>query len=147
MLGKGFVLAAAAAGIQTGLMFVPPIGGVSAVADAGRTLAFGWILGAVMRRTGILSQYADEVQLAGATLAGGKVITAFILPWISRLTTRAQPQAMPANNAGTSGIGLYQPGMVPFKRYMAPHAGMQGIGLYQEGMVPFDQYLPVAGAQ
>lgn len=143
MLGKGFVLAAAAAGIQTGLMFVPPIGGVSAVADAGRTLAFGYLLGVIMRRTGILSQYADEVQLAGATLAGGKVITAFILPWIGRLTNRAAaPAAMPANNSGTSGIGLYAPGMVPYKRYMAPNAGMNGIGLYHEGMVPYSDFMP-----
>lgn len=147
LIGEGFVLAFAAAGIQTGLMFIPPIGGVSAVADAARTLAFGWLLGAAMRRTGILGQYAREVQLAGATLAGGKIITAFVLPWVSRLSSRATaPAAMPAADSGVKGIGLYSPGMVPFKRYMAPHAGdggMHGIGLYQEGMVPFNQYQPL----
>jgi hypothetical protein len=144
LIGEGFVLAFAAAGIQTGLMFVPPIGGVSAVADAARTLAFGWLAGAIMRKTGFLGQYAREVQLAGATLAGGKIITAFVLPWVSRFSSRATAQVAPAPaDSGVKGIGLYTPGMVPFKRYMAPQAGMQGIGLYQEGMVPYDQYQPL----
>ena len=144
LIGEGFVLAFAAAGLQTALMFVPPIGGVSAIADAARTLALGWLAGAAMRKTGILGQYAREVQLAGATLAGGKIITAFVLPWVSRFSSRAAaPMPAPAADSGVKGIGLYSPGMTPIRRYMAPDAGMQGIGLYEEGMVPYGQYKPL----
>lgn len=40
--GKGLALAAGAALVQFTLGFVPPIGGVSPLADAARTAAVGW---------------------------------------------------------------------------------------------------------
>lgn len=148
LLARGFSLATAAAGIQFVLMWVPPLGGPSAFADAGRTAAVGWLGGLIMRKTGFLARFADDTQLAGFTLAGGKLLTAFVLPWITRISSSIGTQQVamsPADQASKqmSGIGLYHEGMVPFRRYMPSGSGMNGIGLHHEGMVPFNQYAPL----
>lgn len=140
LISKGLVLATFAAVEQFLLMWVPPIGGVSALADAARTAGLGWILGTAMRRTGFLSKYADEATLAGFTLAGGKVITAFILPFASRVFQPSAPAQMPAN-AQMQGIAMYQPGQQPFRRFAQVGTnGMNGIATYAPGQQPFGQY-------
>lgn len=149
VLAKGFTLATFAAVQQFLLMWVPPIGGVSALADAGRTAALGWLLGVVMRRTGILSQYADDATLAGFTLAGGKVITAFILPFATRVFQPAAPAEVPANNgAQMSGMATYYRGQQPFRRYapVGSAAGMRGMATYARGQQPYGAYGTYTGA-
>ena len=137
LLAKGFALATAAAGLQFVLMWVPPLGGVSAVADAARTAGLGWLAGLAMRKTGILASYADDVTLAGFTLAGGKIITAIVLPFANRIFSSAGATAMPA---GVNGIAPYSPGMQPFRRYAMPGSGVNGIAPYSPGMQPFPAY-------
>src|SRR5881397_400892 len=54
---KGLTLAAGAALVQFTLTFVPPIGGVTPLADAARTAAVGFGLGTLMDKTGIGRKY------------------------------------------------------------------------------------------
>jgi hypothetical protein len=54
------------------------------------------------RRVGALKSYADDLALAGFTLAGGKIISSFLLPFASRVFQQSQPQA----GAGMSGIAV-----------------------------------------
>jgi len=149
MLAKGFVLAGFAALEQLLLMWVPPLGGPSAIADAGRTAGLGVILGWAMKKTGFLARYAEDAQLAGLTLAGGKIITAFILPFANRFISSPKPAQM-------SGLATWRPGMQPFPVY-APQGymqgtgtpastGMQGLAVWQPGMQPFPIYngMPMA---
>lgn len=140
LFAKGLALAAGAAGVQFVLGFVPPIGGVSPVADAARTAAVGWIAGIAMKKTGLLAKYGDDVMLAGFTLAGGKLISSVILPFANRLF---MPKAAPSEEEAKAmnGIGFYYPGMQPFNRYAA--AGMNGIGMYYNGMQPFNNYTSI----
>lgn len=142
MFAKGIALAAGAALIQFTLGFVPPIGGVSPLADAARTAAVGWGLGTVMSRTGFGRQYADDVTLAGFTLAGGKLISSFILPFANRLfrPTSPAPQVAPEQGAvtnGVNGIAYLAPGMQPFGAYSP---GLNGIAVIDPGMQPFGEY-------
>lgn len=142
MFAKGIALAAGAALIQFTLGFVPPIGGVSPLADAARTAAVGWGLGTVMSRTGFGRQYADDVTLAGFTLAGGKLISSFILPFANRLfrPTTPAPQVAPEQGAvtnGVQGIAYLAPGMQPFGAYSP---GLNGIAVIDPGMQPFGEY-------
>lgn len=126
-------------------MWVPPIGGVSAIADAARTAGLGWLAGIAMRKTGLLARFADDVTLAGFTLAGGKLITSLILPFANRIfTSAAQTGQMPANAAPAqmSGIGLYNPTMQPYRHYQP--VGMRGIAAYDPNGQPFSQYALVA---
>src|SRR5262249_10583771 len=85
LLAKGLVLAIGAAGVQFIVSFVPPIGGVSAPADALRTVAVGWLASIGMKKTGFLARYGDDVFLAAATLAGGKIVSSILLPFALRL--------------------------------------------------------------
>lgn len=147
LLQKGLALAASAAGVQFALGFVPPIGGVSPIADAARTAGLGYVLGMVMKRTGVLKNYGDDVALAGFTLAGGKLISSFILPFANRMFSAARPTqpaqqstAAPAN--GVAGIAQLYPGLQPFSAYR--RNGMSGIATWAPGQQPFNQYIPVA---
>lgn len=146
LFAKGFALAAAAAGLQFALMWVPPIGGVSAIADAARTAGLGWLAGIAMRKTGLLSRFADDVTLAGFTLAGGKLITSLVLPLANRVFTSVSSggemtqQMMPP--AGMQGIATYNPTAQPFRHYQP--VGMRGIALYDPNGQPFSQYALVA---
>lgn len=142
MFAKGIALAAGAALIQFTLGLVPPIGGVSPLADAARTAAVGWGLGTVMSRTGFGRQYADDVTLAGFTLAGGKLISSFILPFANRLfrPTTPAPQAASEQGAvtnGVQGIAYLNRGMQPFGAYSP---GLNGIAVIDPGMQPFGEY-------
>ena len=103
---QGLELAAGAALVQFTLGFVPPIGGVSPIADAARTAGTGWLLGTAMNKTGLGRAYANSVTLAGFTLAGGKLITSFLLPFATKVFNRA-PQQQPAQAGnGVNGIAL-----------------------------------------
>ena len=142
MFAKGIALAAGAALIQFTLGLVPPIGGVSPLADAARTAAVGWGLGTVMSRTGFGRQYADDVTLAGFTLAGGKLISSFILPFANRLfrPTTPAPQVASEQGAvgnGVQGIAYLHPGIQPFGAYSP---GLNGIAVIDPGMQPFGEY-------
>lgn len=137
MLARGFALAASAAFIQFGLTFVPPIGGVSPIADAARTAGLGWVTGIAMRKSGFLSKYADDVTLAGFTLAGGKVISSLILPFANRLFSRGAPPT--EEQASMNGIAAMYPGMQPYGRY-AGRRSLNGIATWAPGQQPFGQF-------
>lgn len=140
MLAKGLALAAGAALIQFTLGFVPPIGGVSPLADAARTAAVGWGLGSIMGKTGFGRQYADDVTLAGFTLAGGKLISSFILPFANRLFTPAAPAVSDQSQtpAGMQGIAYIDRTMQPFGVYSP---GLNGIAAIDPAMQPIGEYL------
>ena len=143
MFAKGLALAAGAALIQFTLGFVPPVGGVSPLADAARTAAVGWGLGTVMSRTGFGKQYADDVTLAGFTLAGGKLISSFILPFANRLFRPTSPSSQVAADQGAvsngvQGIAYIHPGMQPFGAYSS--RGLNGIAVIDPAMQPFGEY-------
>ena len=140
LLFTGFKLAAGAALVQVTLGFVPPLGGVSPLADAARTAGVGWLLGMAMRKTGFDSRYADDVTLAGFTLAGGKLISSFILPTIQGFFRKPAPAADQAP-AGVNGIGMYRPGLNPYGAYS--QRGLNGIGTFQQGQQPFGSFVPV----
>lgn len=128
MLSQGLELAAAAALVQFTLGFVPPIGGVSPLADAARTAGTGWLLSTAMNKTGVARRYANSVALAGFTLAGGKLITSFLLPFAYRLFASRGPQQQPSN--GVSGIALttaIPPSLVPAPRPVQQQNGVNGI--------------------
>jgi hypothetical protein len=92
-----------------------------------------------MRRIGFLRSYADDVALAGFTLAGGKLITSFILPFASRLFPQPAPAPSPEqqNGQGVSGIAMLYPGLQPYGAY---GGGMRGIGVIDPSMQPFGEY-------
>jgi hypothetical protein len=139
MVAKGLALAAGAAFVQFTLGFIPPIGGVSPLADAARTAAVGWGLGTVMSRFGrggMLGRYADDVTLAGFTLAGGKLISSFILPFANRLFT-PRPPAPPSDQAQMAGIASMYPGLNPYGAY---GSGLNGIALIEPEMNPYGEY-------
>ena len=99
-----------AAGLAAGITavgligsFIPPIGGVSPFAVAGRQAATGYLLGEGMQRFGVMRQYASDVKLAGFALGVGTLINAFILPTVSGFL-RPAPKAQPATN-GANGMG------------------------------------------
>jgi hypothetical protein len=131
LLTQGLILAAGAALVQFILGFVPPIGGVSPIADAARTAGVGFGLGTLMDKTGIGRKYGRDVMLAGFTLAGGKVITSFILPFA---TSIFRPTPPPANGstAGMGAIGVMPEipmGMGMGLPATAP-SGVQGMGVW-----------------
>lgn len=129
-----------AAGITAvGLLgsFIPPIGGVSPFAVAGRQAATGWLVGEGMQRFGIMRAYANDVKLAGFALGVGTLINAFILPTVSGFL---RPAPRPVEGNGVQGIGVYQPGMQPFRSYR----GLNGLATLAPGQQPFADYVAVA---
>ncbi len=129
ILAQGFAVAAGSALIQFTLGFIPPIGGVSPLADAGRTFAVGWLYNLGFSRIGPLRPYANDVLLAGAALAGGKIISSFILPFASRLFPT---QAGQQSQAGMSGIAMMTgipPAIAPPPMPPPVNNGVQGIGV------------------
>lgn len=131
-----------AAGITAvGLLgsFVPPIGGVSPFAVAGRQAATGWLVGEGMQRFNIMRNYANDVKLAGVALGIGTLINAFILPTVSGFL-RPAPRPAENTNNGVQGIGYYVPGQQPFRAYK----GLNGIGVMVPGEQPFNAYSGVA---
>lgn len=152
MLAKGFTLAGFAALEQFLLMWIPPVFGASAFADAGRTAGLGVLLGWAMKKTGLFARFAEDAQLAGLTLAGGKIITAFVLPFASRFISSATQEP-----ASMKGLAVWRPGMQPFPIY-APNSyaqgvntpastGMSALATWAPGMQPFPAYsggMPIA---
>lgn len=130
-------MAAGAAVVQFSLGFVPPIGGVSPLADAARTAAAGWLIGTAMHKTGIGKAYADDVTLAGFTLAGGKLISSFILPFANKLFA---PKAQPADQNGVKGLATMYPGLQPYGAYGRGMNGLNGIALIDPSMQPYGEY-------
>lgn len=138
-------LVSQAAGLAAGITavgllqsFVPPIGGISPFAIAGRQAAIGWLAGEGMQRFGVLRAYANDVKLAGFALGVGTLISAFLLPSLSGFL---RPAPRPVENGnGVQGIGVYRPGMQPFSAYR----GLNGIATLAPGQQPFNQYVAVA---
>ncbi len=91
LLSKAVGLAGGIAAVGVLQQFVPPIGGASVFAVAGRQAAIGWGAGELMKRFGIFRNYADEVKLAGVALGVGTLINAFLLPTISGFLRPAAP--------------------------------------------------------
>ncbi len=138
LLTRGLALAGSAAVLQVALGFVPPIGGVSPLADAGRTALVGWGVSTLMTKFRVLPGYAQDMALAGFTLAGGKLISSFILPFATRFFAPT-PAPQPAENGqGVSGIAPYYPGMQPYSEY-----GLAGIAPWAPGQQPFNKYAPI----
>lgn len=140
MLGKGLALAAGAAVVQFTLGFIPPIGGVSPLADAARTAGVGYALSVLMQRTGFMSRFADDVALSGFTLAGGKLISSFILPFANRLFSPPAPPVPVDDAAGVNGIATWYPGQQMFPAYR----GVNGLATWEPGQNPFPNYVPMA---
>lgn len=127
-----------AAGLAVGITavgllgsFVPPIGGVSPFAIAGRQAATGWLIGEGMQRFNVMRAYANDMKLAGFALGVGTLINAFILPTVSGILRPAPRQT--ANNNGMQGIGVV-PAIPPYIN-AAPvnsgsNSGVNGIGVY-----------------
>ncbi|MFN0108546.1 MAG: hypothetical protein ACKVZH_06795 [Blastocatellia bacterium] len=113
-------LFAQAAGLAAGITavgllgsFVPPIGGASPFAVAGRQAATGWLIGEGMQRFNIMRNYANDLKLAGLALGVGTLINAFILPTVSGIFRPAsRQQASDSNGVGdlvTLPAGNYDP--------------------------------------
>jgi len=120
-----------AAGITAvGLLgsFIPPIGGVSPIAVAGRQMATGYLIGEGMQRFNVMRAYASDVKLAGFALGVGTLINAFILPTVSGFLRPAPRQA--TNSNGMQGIGVV-PAIPPALMTAPPPSnGVNGIGVY-----------------
>lgn len=91
---------------------LPPIGGASAFAVAGRQAAVGWGLGELMRRFGIMPGYANLVKLSGATAAVVTIANNYLMPTISGFLRPAPRQSSDSNGVGdlvTLPAGNYDP--------------------------------------
>jgi hypothetical protein len=123
-----------AAGLAAGITavgligsFVPPIGGNSPFAIAGRQAATGWLIGEGMQRFNVMRNYANDMKLAGVALGIGTLINAFILPTVSGFL-RPAPKAQ-AQNTGMQGIAVvpsFPPQLTPVA---ASPAGVNGIAV------------------
>lgn len=140
LVSNAIGLAAGITAVGLAQTFVPPIGGVSPFATAGRQAATGYLLGLGMEKLNVMRAYASDVKLAGFALGVGTLINAFIVPTISGFL---RPAPRPENGAGNGvqGIGMYQPAMQPFRRY---NNGMSGIAMVAANQQPFNDYVAVA---
>lgn len=137
LLSEGVTLAAGGGLTQFVTNMVPAIGGMSPLADAGRTAAVAYILGMVASRVG-LSRFSRQITLGGLAVTGAKLINSFLVPSISSVFGPRMVQEAPAQ-AGVQGIGMYRPGMNPYSAY---GSGLQGIGVQVPGMFPYGEYAP-----
>jgi hypothetical protein len=136
LLSEGVTLAAGGGLTQFVTNMVPAIGGMSPLADAGRTAAVAYILGMVANRVG-LSRFSRQITLGGLAVTGAKLINSFLVPSISSVFGPRMVQEAPAP-AGMQGIGMYRPGMNPYSAY----SGLNGIGVQMPGMFPYSDYAP-----
>jgi hypothetical protein len=136
LLSEGVTLAAGGGLTQFVTNMVPAIGGMSPLADAGRTAAVAYILGMVANRVG-LSRFSRQITLGGLAVTGAKLINSFLVPSISSVFGPRMVQEAPAP-AGMQGIGMYRPGMNPYSAY----SGLNGIGVQMPGMFPYGDYAP-----
>lgn len=93
--------------------FVPPIGGVSPIAVAGRQAGTGYLIGLGMEKFNVLRGYAKEIQLAGFALGAGTLINAYVLPLFGGFF-RPAASAQPAQAGGMADLvtlpaGNYDP--------------------------------------
>ena len=137
LLSEGVTLAAGGGLTQFVTNMVPAIGGMSPLADAGRTAAVAYILGMVANRVG-LSRFSRQITLGGLAVTGAKLINSFLVPSISSVFGPRMVQEAPAAPAGMNGIGMYRPGMNPYSAY----SGLNGIGVQMPGMFPYGDYAP-----
>jgi len=128
LVSNAIGLAAGITAVGLAQTFVPPIGGVSPFATAGRQAATGYLLGLGMEKLNVMRAYANDVKLAGFALGVGTLINAFILPTISGFL-RPAPKAQ-ANN-GMQGIGVV-PAIPPYINAAPVNSGsgVNGIGVY-----------------
>lgn len=103
LLKNAIGIAGGMAGVGLLGMFVPPIGGNSPFAVAGRQAATGYLAGEAMQRLGILRAYANDVKLAGFALGVGTLINAFVMPTVSGFL-RPAPKADKSNSNGMGDI-------------------------------------------
>ena len=82
--------------------FVPPLGGNSIYAVAGRQMALGYLAGECMARFRVLPAYANDMKLAGFVLGAGTLINALVLPTVSGFL-RPAPKA--DNKKDSNGMG------------------------------------------
>lgn len=105
LVSNAIGLAAGITAVGLAQTFVPPIGGVSPFATAGRQAATGYLLGLGMEKLNVMRAYANDVKLAGFALGVGTLINAFILPTISGFL-RPAPKAQPATNGNGAANGM-----------------------------------------
>lgn len=134
LLTQGLTLAGGGALTQFVTSMVPAIGGYSPMADAARTAGVAYLLGMLAGRLGPLSRFSREITLGGMAVAGGKVISQFILPTAQSVF---MPRASEAPANGVKGIGVGYPGLNPYRAYSS---GMDGIGIQIPGQYPFGDY-------
>jgi len=113
LISQAFGLAAGITVVGLAQGFVPPIGGVSPIATAGRQAGTGYLLGWAMKKTSFGAKYASDVQLAGVALAAGTLINAYVVPIFSSFL-RPAPKAQPQSSAGVGDLvtlpaGNYDP--------------------------------------
>jgi hypothetical protein len=133
LIREGLTLAAGGGLTQFVTGMVPPLGGVSPLADAARTAGVAYLLGMVAEKFG-MGRFSREITLGGMAVAGAKVINSFVVPSISQVFS---PREMPASAAGVKGIAMQTPGMFPYGLN-----GLNGIAVQTPGAIPFADYAP-----
>lgn len=102
LLSDALMLAAGSALTEFAAKSVPPIGGVTPLADAARTGAVAYLLGmAVSKLAG--PKYGRFITLGGMALVGGKLIQSFLLPAASSVFQPRQAAA-PAKQVNGNGV-------------------------------------------
>lgn len=133
LIFEGVTLAAGGGLTQFVTGMVPPIGGVSPLADAARTAGIAYLLGIVANKVG-LNKFSRQITLGGMAVAGGKLINSFLMPFASNVFSPRQAPAAVTNGNGVKGIAMRYPGMNPY--------GLNGIAVQTPGLFPFGDYAP-----
>jgi len=136
LIFEGVTLAAGGGLTQFVTGMVPPIGGVSPLADAARTAGVAYLLGIVANKVG-LSKFSRQITLGGMAVAGGKLINSFLMPFASNVFAPRPAPAQVTNGNGVKGIAMRYPGMNPY--------GLNGIAVQAPGQFPFSEYAPEMG--
>ena len=83
---------------------LPPIGGISPLATAGRQAGLGYLLGEAMERFNFGRVYGRSVKKIGLLMGGVTLVNAYIAPMVAGFL-RPAPKAQPATN-GNSANGM-----------------------------------------
>lgn len=133
LIFEGVTLAAGGGLTQFVTGMVPPIGGVSPLADAARTAGIAYLLGIVANKVG-LGKFSRQITLGGMAVAGGKLINSFLMPFASNVFSPRPAPAPVTNGNGVKGIAVRYPGMNPY--------GLNGIAIQTPGQFPYGDYAP-----
>lgn len=104
VISEALTLAGAGALTQFIVSLIPPIGGSSAQADAGRTAGVAYLLGLLAQKIGF-GRYARLITLGGMAVAGGKMINSFLLPAATSVFQPKPKATTNGNTAAANGVG------------------------------------------